>query len=47
MSEKNEKVEESKSFVYFRDLATELGCKNVKELGDLAVWEYIKANRSK
>lgn len=47
MSEKNEKVEESKSFVYFRDLATELGCKNVKELGDLAVWKYIKANRSK
>ena len=26
---------------YFRDKATLLGCKNVKELGDLAVWNYI------
>ena len=47
MSESKEKVEESKSFVYFRDLATELGCTNVKELGDLAVWKYINANKNK
>jgi len=26
---------------YFRDQATLLGCKNVKELGDLDVWNYI------
>lgn len=26
---------------YFRDVATTLGCKNTKELGDLDVWNYI------
>lgn len=26
---------------YFRDKAKILGCKNVDEIGDLAVWNYI------
>lgn len=26
---------------YFRNVARELGCPNVDELGDLAVWQYI------
>ncbi len=26
---------------YFRDQAELLGCKNVKELGDLAIWNFI------
>jgi hypothetical protein len=36
---------EENKIVYFRDRAKELGCKNVEELGDLAVWEYIIANQ--
>ena len=27
--------------IYFRTQAKELGCKNVNELGDLAVWTFI------
>ena len=33
-------------YVYFKDCAIELGCTNVEELGDLAVWEYIIAHQS-
>ena len=32
---------------YFRDQATLLGCENVKELGDLAVWNYILVAQGK
>ena len=32
---------------YFRDQAKILGCKNVNELGDLAVWNYILAAQGK
>lgn len=28
--------------VYFRTYAKEIGCENVKELSDLAVWNYIR-----
>ena len=41
-----EKIEaEIKIFVYFKDRAVELGCKNINELGDLAIWKYIIANQ--
>jgi len=26
---------------YFRDYAKSIGCKNVDDIGDLAVWNYI------
>lgn len=32
---------------YFRDAATLLGCENVEELGDLAVWNYILVAQGK
>lgn len=32
---------------YFRTYAKELGCENVDELGDLAVWNYIRATQGK
>jgi len=31
----------------FRDKAEILGCTNVKELGDLAVWNYIRKIQGK
>lgn len=27
--------------IYFRDRAKELGCSNINQLGDLAIWEFI------
>ena len=33
--------------LYFRDKAKILGCENVEELGDLAVWEYIIKHQEK
>lgn len=32
----------TKPLVYFRTFAKEHGCENVKELGDLAVWNWIR-----
>jgi len=40
-------VKKEFGFVYFRDHAADLGCTNVNELGDLAVWDYIIANQAK
>ena len=34
-------TEERKPIVGFRDEAKRLGCENVDELGDMAVWKYI------
>jgi hypothetical protein len=33
--------------ILFREHAKELGCKNVEELGDLAVWNYIMNHQRK
>ena len=32
----------AKPLIYFRTYAKEHGCENVKELGDLAVWNWIR-----
>lgn len=34
-------------YVFFRTYAKEIGCKNVNELGDLAVWNYILVYQGK
>lgn len=31
--------------LYFRKVAKDLGCENVADLGDFAVWQYIIANQ--
>lgn len=33
--------------IYFRTYAKEIGCENVAELGDLAVWNYIQEYQSR